>query len=89
MGKYVVTITFNYGRDLASRKVVSEHKSPTAALNAWYAARNENGWLPAIECSNDAKEMLASAAIELAAVVYPRKADELKRFAREIPAQQG
>lgn len=48
--RYVVTIAFNHGRDEASRKTVSQHIAPRAAVRSYLAARNDNGWAPRVEC---------------------------------------
>lgn len=61
--EYTVTIEFSYGRDKASRRVVSTHTSPTAAARAWVAARTDTGWCPRIECADEAaRERLLAAA---------------------------
>lgn len=54
--KYTVSIAFNYGRDEASRVVVSTHNSPRAALRAWKSScrvNRSNGWATRVECCDD------------------------------------
>ncbi len=61
--KYIVTIAFNYGNDSASRRTVSRHSSPRAALLAHRAAQGDTGWAPRIDCADSAacNELFAAA----------------------------
>lgn len=61
--KYTVTIAFNHGNDSASRRIVSRHSSPRAALLAYRAAQGDTGWAPRIDCADSAacNELFAAA----------------------------
>ena len=61
--KYTVTIAFNHGNDSASRRTVSQHSSPRAALLAYRAAQGDTGWAPRIDCADSAacNELFAAA----------------------------